>query len=93
MDKEQLKYVANLSRLQLVSDEDVMFLEQLKKVLVYMEKINELNTDKVIPTYNTTDANNVFREDIVISSISKEKALQNAPLHNKHFFKVQQVLD
>jgi len=93
MDKEQLEYVANLSRLHLGNDEEDMFLEQLQKVFIYMEKINELDTDNVIATYNTTDANNVFREDIVTPSLSEEKALQNAPIQNKHFFKVQQVLD
>ena len=88
MDSEQLNYVANLSRLQLAGSKEDLFLEQLKKVFVYMEKINELDTEKIVPTYNTTDANNVFRDDKVISSLSVEKTLQNAPLQYKHFFKV-----
>jgi aspartyl-tRNA(Asn)/glutamyl-tRNA(Gln) amidotransferase subunit C len=35
---------------------------------------------------------NVLRDDVAAGMISQQEALQNAPLHNEHFFLVPKVL-
>lgn len=93
MDKTQIEYVANLSRLNLTETEKELFLKQLLSIFDYINKLNELDTKDVSPMANAIELKNVFREDINTSSISKQQALENSPAKTQHFFKVPQVLD
>ena len=57
-----------------------------------MEKLNELDTEKVQPLSHPIEQINVFREDILKPSISQEKALKNAPDKDEQYFKVPKVI-
>lgn len=93
MDKTQIEYVANLSRLNLTETEKELFLEQLENVFSHINKLNELDTTDVKPMTNAIELINVFRKDLNSSSISKQQALKNSPAKTDHFFKIPQVLD
>ncbi|HDD43347.1 MAG TPA: Asp-tRNA(Asn)/Glu-tRNA(Gln) amidotransferase subunit GatC, partial [Candidatus Desulfofervidus auxilii] len=75
ISKAEVEHVARLARLKFNEKELAMFTEQLNQILFYMEKLNELNTKNVEPTYHALALNNVFREDEVKSSLSTEKVL------------------
>ena len=65
---------------------------QLNKILEYVEKLNELDTENVKPLSHPIEGVNVFREDIVQPSVDREDALKNAPSKNEEFFKVPKVI-
>ena len=52
---------------------------ELKKILAYMEKLEELDTDGVEPMSHVFPVQNVFREDIVEREDQREALLENAP--------------
>jgi aspartyl-tRNA(Asn)/glutamyl-tRNA(Gln) amidotransferase subunit C len=58
-----------------------------------MDKLNELNTDNIEPLSHPVENANVFREDILIKSISTEEALVNAPSGTDEYFKVPKVIN
>ena len=93
IDKEQVKKVAKLSRLQLSEDEIGEFTGQLSAILEYMEKLNELDTTNVEPLAHCLPISNIFREDSVKDSLGTEKTLANAPQKDGGFFKVPKILD
>lgn len=93
IEKSNIEYVANLSRLKLTDDEKDLFVVQLDNIFNYINKLNELNTENVIPMSNATVGRNIFREDNITSSLPKEQALSNSTAHSPHFFKVPKVLD
>jgi len=93
IDKEQVKKVAKLSRLQLTEAEAGEFTEQLSAILDYVEKLNELDTDNVEPLAHCLPISNVLREDVVKESLGTEKTLANAPQRDEDFFKVPKILD
>ncbi len=93
MEKNDIEYVANLSRLKLSESEQEIFTDQLSKIFDYINKLNELDTNDVVPMTNAIDVNNIFRKDIEVFSISKKDALSNSPAKNPQFFKVPQVLE
>lgn len=93
MDKIQIEYVANLSRLKLPETGKELFLEQLSSIFDYVNKLNELDTRDVEPMVRPIEFKNVFREDVKTQSISKQQALENSPIKTQHFFKVPQVID
>jgi aspartyl-tRNA(Asn)/glutamyl-tRNA(Gln) amidotransferase subunit C len=91
--KEEIEHIAILARLYLSKQEKEIFGSQLSKILDYMEKLNELDTNDVDPTSHVLSLNNVMREDISKDSISREEALKNAPDHTKRFFRVPKIIE
>ncbi len=93
IQKKDIEYIANLSRIELDEHEKELFIQQLSDILSYIEKLNELNTDNVTPLAYTVDVTNVFREDTLEQSIQLEDVLLNAPAAKGVFFKVPKVLE
>lgn len=90
-EKDILK-VANLARLELNDNEVHNMTEQVGKILSYVEKLNELNTDSIEPTTHAIQVNNAFREDEVDQSLPQAEALRNGPLQNGEAFVVPKVI-
>jgi len=61
--------------------------------LKYINKLNELNTEKVEPTSHVLGLSNVFREDKVRPSLQQEEILANAPEVEASHFKVKKVIE
>lgn len=93
IDAEQVKRVALLSRLELTDDEVAQFSTQLSAIVEYIEKLNELDTEKVEPLAHCLPVHNILREDIPCPSLSNEKAVSNAPDEIDGYFKVPKILD
>ncbi len=93
ISKETVSHVALLSRLELKEGEIELYQQQLSRILEYVEKLNEINTNDVEPTSHVLYLNNVFREDEVKASLSREEALRNAPDSTDKFFRVPKIID
>lgn len=76
---ETMEYLEILSQIQLAEGEKTKTAEELKKILDYMEKLEELDTDQVEPMSHVFPVKNVFREDIPENPDQHEEMLQNAP--------------
>lgn len=82
ISNEQVRYIADLARLEL-SDEEVSRLSaELGKIIHYINRLNELNTANVEPTYSSLGDHSRFREDDVRPSMSRENLLKEAPRHD-----------
>ncbi len=93
IDREQVRYIAHLSRLKLTREEEEKFTRQLREILAYVDKLKELDTSNVPPTSHVFPLNNIFREDKRESSLSLEEALANAPRHKYGHFQVPRVIE
>ena len=93
MDAQQVKKVAMLSRLDLSDAEIERFAGQLSDIVTYVEKMNELDTEKVEPMAHCLGITNRFGEDRPAESLGTEKALANAPDHDGQFFIVPRILE
>lgn len=91
--KKDVEHVAKLARLRLSEKEKEKFAKQLDQILKYVDKLNELDTEKVKPTSHVLPLKNVFREDKAGKSLKVEKVLENAPEKVKGFFKVPKVIE
>jgi len=90
--RKEVEHIAELARLELTNIELEEYTVQLNKILEYVEKLNELNTENIQPLSHPIEGANVFREDIMIPSVDREEALKNAPAKNEEFFKVPKVI-
>lgn len=90
--KEDVEYLGRLARIELTEEEKKKFEKELGKILEYISKLNEVNTENIEPTYHVLPLKNVFRDDIPESSTSKEEILKNAPDKDDDFFKVPRII-
>ena len=84
--------LAHLARLKFNDTEKQEIKIDLQRMIVFVEKLNELDLEGVEPLLHMSDEVNVLREDEVKGSVSKSEALRNAPSHDEQFFKVPKVI-
>lgn len=91
--KKDVEYVAKLARLALTEEEKDKFCNQLNQILLYMEKLNELDTKDVPPTSHVLPLKNVWREDEVKPFSQVKEIVENAPEREANYFKVKKVIE
>lgn len=75
---ETMEYISILSKLELTKQEKEQAKEDMNKMLVYFEQLNELDTEGVEPMSHIFPINNVFREDEITNGNEQEAILENA---------------
>ena len=93
IEKQQVEYVAHLARLEFSAGETERFTSQLNDILFYMDKLNEVDTNGVVPLGSNVALNNAFREDVVKDSLGPDLALANAPEARNGCFLVPRVVE
>ena len=92
VNEQLVQQLADLARLEFSEQEKSSIVGDLQRMITFVEKLNELDTTDVKPLLHMTADRNVFREDKVIPSITREEGLQNAPAANEQYFKVPKVI-
>ena len=87
-----IENLASLARLHFNEEEKKEIKSDLQRMIAFIDKLNELNTEGVEPVLHMSDEINVFREDEIEGSISREEGLKNAPETDGVFFKVPKVI-
>jgi len=90
---EEVKHIALLSRLKLTPEEIDLYSKQLERILKYIEKLKEVDTENVQPTFYPIPLENVLREDKVTKPFPVEKTLSNTPERSKTYFKVPRIIE
>ena len=88
-----VRYVANLARIDLSEAEIAQFQSQLGRVLEYVEQLNKVDVSHVEPTAHANAIYNVFREDEPRPSLDKAAALSNSPRQANGLFMVTKVVE
>jgi aspartyl-tRNA(Asn)/glutamyl-tRNA(Gln) amidotransferase subunit C len=107
--EKDVAYVADLANLELTEEERIHMARDLNSILGYVERLKQLNTDKVEPMSQVSDRYGVdqfkqdserfadaSREDLpdgLRKSLPHEQALENAPDADGTFFKVPKVIE
>jgi len=90
---DQVSRVAFLARLELSQDEKTRLTTDLNGILGQFERLQELDTEGVPPTSHSLPLQNVFRDDAVRPSLSREAATANAPDKRDGNFIVPQIME
>lgn len=93
IDDKLIKYLEELSRLTLTPDEETKAKEDLTKILEYIGKLNELDTDNVEAMSHPFPYTNNFREDECKASTDRDLILRNAPQQKDGCFKVPTTVE
>ncbi len=93
INDELIDHIAHLARLEFEGNEKESIKTDLRNIIDFMSKLNEVPTDNVEPLIFMTDELSDLREDVAIQSISQEEALKNAPKKDSDYFRIPKVLD
>jgi aspartyl-tRNA(Asn)/glutamyl-tRNA(Gln) amidotransferase subunit C len=107
-DKD-VAYVADLANLELTEEERARMLRDLDSILEYVDRLSELETDKVVPMAQVSDRYGVdeslegsarfayaIRDDVkegLRKSLPHDVAVKNAPDSDGTFFEVPKVIE
>lgn len=93
---EEVRKVAALAHLQLSDAELERLRAELDQILLYVDKLSELDTEGVEPAIGlpglSAAAHPALRQDNLEPSLSTEAALANAPESGNSHFKVPRVI-
>lgn len=92
VDDALIDKLSKLAMLQFNNEEREEIKLDLQKMIGFVDKLKELDTTGVEPLLHMSNNTDILREDIPGNMITREQALQNAPLHDDTYFKVPKVL-
>lgn len=101
LSKDDILHLAKLSSLTLSDKEEKDIESKFDETLNYIENLNELNTDKIIPTNSVVETKNIGFEDPTLLEelrgasgrrLTQEEALKNSKSKKGKFFAVKRIL-
>ena len=93
IDKDTVKHISKLARISLDEKKISSLSKDLSSIMKFIEKLNELSTDNVIPLTSIINASLKSREDKVKDGKIRDQILKNSPEKNEEFFVVPKVVD
>ncbi len=93
IDIKTVDEIAHLARLEFNDEAKAEILNDMNRMLAWVDKLNELDTDKVEPLIYMSEERTVVREDEVKQTLTQIEALQNGTKKDSDYFKVPKVID
>ena len=93
IDKDTVKHISKLARISLDEKKINNLSKDLSSIMKFIEKLNELNTDKTTPLTSIINASLKSREDEVKDGKIRDEILKNSPEKNEEFFVVPKVVE
>ena len=93
--KLNIDSVSHLARVKLSNQEKKALIKDLNNILVYIEKLGEIDTSAVEATSHVLNIENVYRDDVVSPSRTAYDVLHVLPhtRKNNSFFKVPKIIE
>lgn len=93
IDSKTVDKLAELAKLEFDEASKKEIINDLNRIVSFVEKLNELDTSNVEPLIYLTEDTNVMRADEVKQEITQQEALKNAPKRDSDYIKVPKVID
>ncbi len=93
ISEEIVDHIAHLARLEFEGESKKAILADMERIIGFMDKLQEMDTENVEPLIFMSEEVNRLREDESKVTISQEEALKNAPRKDSDYFRIPKVLD
>ena len=93
VDKDTVRRVANLARIEVAEDKLEPLANELSAILAFAEQLTEVDVDGVEPMTSVTPMALKRRKDEVTDGDIQDKILANAPDAREGFFAVPKVVE
>jgi len=91
--RDHVAHLAMLARLTLTEAELDRYATQLDQILHAVDRVSEVAATDVPPMSHPQPMVNVFREDVIASTLGADAALSGAPAQEDDRFRVPRILD
>ncbi len=92
IDKETVKHVAELARIELTEEEAKKFSKELNDILENFKILDELDVSDVEPSFHPIRTEDRVREDEPEQSLDREYVLNQATHREDEYFKVPKIV-
>lgn len=93
ISEEEVRHVANLSKLSFSEEETTEFATTLSKIVDMVELLNEVDTEGVAVTTTMADRKTVMREDVAVAGDDRDELFKNVPQSEDYYIKVPAILE
>jgi aspartyl-tRNA(Asn)/glutamyl-tRNA(Gln) amidotransferase subunit C len=92
VNDQMIDKLAQLARLEFEPEEKAAIKNDLQRMIDFVHKMDEVNTDHVEPLLHIGTTKNILRKDEVEGSVTTAEALKDAVVNDGTFFKVPKVI-
>lgn len=85
-------HIAHLARLEYEGESKKAIMDDMNRIINFMEKLQEVETDNVEPLIFMTNEINHLRADEPQVTVTQKEALKNAPKADSDYFRIPKVL-
>ena len=93
IDKDTVKHISKLARISLDDEKIDSLSKDLSSIIKFIEKLNELKTDKTKPLTSIINSSLKPRKDEIKDGKIRDQILKNSPEKNEEFFVVPKVIE
>jgi aspartyl-tRNA(Asn)/glutamyl-tRNA(Gln) amidotransferase subunit C len=93
IDLKTVDEIAHLARLEFDDASKTEILNDMNRMLSFVDKLNELDTKNIEPLIYMTQESNIMRRDEPEPGIEQKEALKNAPSKDSDYFKAPKVIN
>ena len=93
ISEEEVRHVANLSKLSFSEEETTEFATTLSKIVDMVELLNEVDTEGVPVTTTMADRKTVMREDVAVAGDDRDELFKNVPQSENYYIKAVAILE
>nr|WP_321444277.1 Asp-tRNA(Asn)/Glu-tRNA(Gln) amidotransferase subunit GatC [uncultured Cohaesibacter sp.] len=93
IDKDTVKRVARLARLSVTEEEAENLKGELNSILNWVEMLNEVDVNNVVPMTAVVDQEMKKRDDVITDGHYADRVVANAPMSEDNFFMVPKVIE
>ena len=93
IDLKTIKHISKLSRISVDEKRAEKLAGDLNSIFDFIEKLNELKTDNIVPLTSVAKTTLKLRPDKVKSNNIREQIIKNSPQDNEDYFVVPKVIE
>ena len=93
IDKDTVKHISKLARISLDDEKIDSLSKDLSSIIKFIEKLNELKTDKTKALTSIINSSLKPRKDEIKDEKIRDQILKNSPEKNDEFFVVPKVIE
>ncbi|MBD1161225.1 Asp-tRNA(Asn)/Glu-tRNA(Gln) amidotransferase subunit GatC [Pelagibacterales bacterium SAG-MED15] len=93
IDLKTIKHIAKLSRISVSEEKAKKLAGDLNSIFDFIEKLNELKTEKITPLTSIAETTLKLRHDEIKSKNIRQQIVKNSPEKNEDYFVVPKVIE
>lgn len=94
LSKKDVLKLARLARIELEPDEINVYIDEINRILTYVEQLKLVDSKDVIPTNQITGLTNIMRSDVIIDYGYNPRSLfKNVPKVRQHQIQVKRMVE